>query len=77
MGEQGRMSAVKPTLYMADLRGFCKIQRLFANRQNGARGRNRTADTMIFSHVLYQLSYPGIAAAAVPIRRASDWKRAL
>jgi hypothetical protein len=43
----------------------------------GARGRNRTADTMIFSHVLYQLSYPGIAAAAVPIRRASDWKRAL
>ena len=31
---------------------------------SGARGRNRTADTMIFSHVLYQLSYPGIAAAA-------------
>ena len=29
----------------------------------GARGRNRTADTMIFSHVLYQLSYPGSAAA--------------
>ena len=27
----------------------------------GARGRNRTADTVIFSHVLYQLSYPGIA----------------
>ncbi len=33
---------------------------------SGARGRNRTADTMIFSHVLYQLSYPGIAAAAGP-----------
>ena len=33
-------------------------------RPNGARGRNRTADTMIFNHVLYQLSYPGIAAAA-------------
>lgn len=31
---------------------------------NGARGRNRTADTMIFSHVLYQLSYPGIAAGS-------------
>jgi hypothetical protein len=30
---------------------------------------------MIFSHVLYQLSYPGIAAAAVVIP-ASDWKRA-
>ena len=26
----------------------------------GARGRSRTADTVIFSHVLYQLSYPGI-----------------
>ena len=34
---------------------------------NGARGRNRTADTMIFSHVLYQLSYPGIAAAAIRV----------
>ena len=31
---------------------------------NGARGRSRTADTVIFSHVLYQLSYPGIAVAA-------------
>lgn len=27
--------------------------------ESGARGRNRTADTVIFSHVLYQLSYPG------------------
>jgi hypothetical protein len=25
----------------------------------GAQGRNRTTDTMIFSHVLYQLSYLG------------------
>jgi hypothetical protein len=25
----------------------------------GAEGQNRTADTMIFSHVLYQLSYLG------------------
>ena len=29
------------------------------NLVDGARGRNRTADTVIFSHVLYQLSYPG------------------
>lgn len=29
-------------------------------KANGAWGRNRTADTVIFSHVLYQLSYPGI-----------------
>ena len=27
----------------------------------GARGRDRTADTVIFNHVLYQLSYPGRA----------------
>ena len=26
----------------------------------GAQGRNRTADTVIFSHVLYQLSYLGL-----------------
>ena len=28
---------------------------------NGAQGRNRTTDTVIFSHVLYQLSYLGAA----------------
>ena len=28
----------------------------------GAEGQNRTADTMIFSHVLYQLSYLGTSA---------------
>ena len=27
--------------------------------ESGAEGQNRTADTMIFSHVLYQLSYLG------------------
>ena len=32
---------------------------------NGAQGRIRTADTVIFSHVLYQLSYLG------PILRAT------
>ena len=31
------------------------------NLVDGARGRIRTADTVIFSHVLYQLSYPGMA----------------
>src|SRR5262245_5041792 len=29
------------------------------NHLNGAEGQNRTADTVIFSHVLYQLSYLG------------------
>ena len=28
-------------------------------KENGARGRGRTADTAIFSRMLYQLSYPG------------------
>lgn len=34
----------------------------------GAQGRNRTSDTVIFSHVLYQLSYLGVlhGSAAVP-----------
>ncbi len=31
---------------------------------NGAQGRNRTTDTVIFSHVLYQLSYLGAGLAS-------------
>ena len=30
-------------------------------KADGAQGRNRTTDTVIFSHVLYQLSYLGVA----------------
>ena len=30
---------------------------------NGAQGRDRTTDTVIFSHVLYQLSYLGAGPA--------------
>src|SRR5438093_12686167 len=30
---------------------------------HGAQGRNRTTDTVIFSHVLYQLSYLGAGRA--------------
>ena len=29
-------------------------------RGDGAQGRDRTTDTVIFSHVLYQLSYLGL-----------------
>lgn len=43
---------------------------------NGARGRSRTADTVIFSHVLYQLSYPGIAVAEGRQGSSARWKRA-
>lgn len=41
---------------------FFRALRTFENngeRGNGAQGRNRTSDTVIFSHVLYQLSYLG------------------
>jgi hypothetical protein len=31
---------------------------------DGAQGRNRTTDTVIFSHVLYQLSYLGAGPPA-------------
>ena len=31
--------------------------------KRGAQGRNRTTDTVIFSHVLYQLSYLGAEPA--------------
>ena len=31
---------------------------------------------MIFSHVLYQLSYPGVAAAAALLGPASGWSGA-
>ena len=44
--------------------------------ENGARGRSRTADTVIFSHVLYQLSYPGNAVAELAARASARWKRA-
>ena len=32
--------------------------------EDGAQGRDRTTDTVIFSHVLYQLSYLGLSASA-------------
>ena len=37
---------------------------------NGAQGRNRTTDTVIFSHVLYQLSYLGSRIFGPAARRA-------
>jgi uncharacterized membrane protein len=35
--------------------------------ENGARRRNRTADTRIFNPLLYQLSYPGTVAAMIAL----------
>ena len=37
---------------------------------DGAQGRDRTTDTVIFSHVLYQLSYLGIRID--PVARGSE-----
>ena len=34
-------------------------------KEGGARGRSRTADTAIFSRMLYQLSYPGMGLRQV------------
>src|SRR3546814_15185943 len=39
-------------------------------RDGGARGRDRTADTAIFSRMLYQLSYPGEPPR--PVGRAGE-----
>ena len=35
-----------------------------AERESGAQGRDRTADTAIFSRMLYQLSYLGASGEA-------------
>ena len=40
-----------------------RIQRAWIER-DGAQGRDRTTDTVIFSHVLYQLSYLGMSTRA-------------
>ncbi len=48
---------------------FCRqLESTIMERDNamvgsGARGRGRTADTAIFSRMLYQLSYPGTGFA--------------
>ena len=47
-------------LLMSVRRHFKKLRRTAFIQQDGAQGRNRTTDTVIFSHVLYQLSYLGI-----------------
>lgn len=44
---------------------------------SGAQGRDRTADTVIFSHVLYQLSYLGAELPLVPARRRATARAAI
>ena len=39
--------------------GLAVLMQHLAGLGGGAQGRNRTTDTVIFSHVLYQLSYLG------------------
>ena len=42
---------------------------IYRNKISGAQGRDRTTDTVIFSHVLYQLSYLG----AEPRHEGGAW----
>ena len=42
------LGVIPPGQQLIEIKGF-----------HGAQGRNRTTDTVIFSHVLYQLSYLG------------------
>jgi hypothetical protein len=51
-------------------------------RKSGGQGQNRTADTVIFSHVLYQLSYLAIVggrrtASIAKLRSVDPPSRAL
>ena len=43
-----------------------------SSERSGAWGRNRTTDTMIFNHVLYQLSYPGNLILSQGIRLTGE-----
>ena len=61
----------------AEYDGFPSFVKMMANDdegRNGARGRSRTADTAIFSRMLYQLSYPGTGFAR---RQDAGRRRAL
>jgi hypothetical protein len=69
----GRMAALPSLRFAPEPR-----PRLSAGQvagEAGAQGRNRTTDTVIFSHVLYQLSYlgpqkKGLASDLMPERAA-------
>ena len=57
----------------------CRVS-LRTEKGSGASGRDRTTDTTIFSRMLYQLSYRGIAIATALVRaservRARLWRR--
>jgi hypothetical protein len=49
---------------LSDLSRF-RLAGLSGGRGNGGQGQNRTADTVIFSHVLYQLSYLAIGESRI------------
>ena len=49
---------------------------MIGERGGGAQGRNRTTDTVIFSHVLYQLSYLGMSGPAQVVARSRAYKGA-
>lgn len=59
-GGRDRMQSVKKHSVFRDVKTLCeRTVENVGGRSYGAQGRDRTTDTVIFSHVLYQLSYLG------------------
>ncbi len=56
LNQMGRLMGIEPTSVGATIRCVNHFA-IAANIINGGSGRNRTADTRIFSPLLYQLSY--------------------
>ena len=60
-------------------RHMCNVARNRRKTGGGAEGQNRTGDTMIFSHVLYRLSYlgtvEGVGASELPKYRTAPVAR--
>jgi hypothetical protein len=58
------MAGHKLAFWDVEISHFFKVLRgyKFATGKSGAQGRDRTADTAIFSRMLYQLSYLGTSA---------------
>ena len=59
-----KSAELQPRLDEQGLRKFQSARVPMRPRRAGAQGRNRTTDTVIFSHVLYQLSYLGVPEGA-------------
>jgi hypothetical protein len=59
LGKSGGLPRPSPIERTLERRHAAGDSHLRGGEWNGAQGRDRTTDTVIFSHVLYQLSYLG------------------